>query len=159
MNTLKAIRYISLYMGVVFLSSGAVAQEVIKVSVPTFSTEQRSPYSAQGKRDPFRPFLKMVDEPNKQPGSDLPPIKRYPLPEFRITGIIKKSKQQPRAVIVDPEKNTYVLGVGDEIGNKEGKVVEVRENGILVQERKVMKDIYGDEKFETEKTVLAFGDE
>jgi Tfp pilus assembly protein PilP len=59
-------------------------------------------------------------------------------------------------MIVDPEKNTYVLGVGDEIGNMQGKIVEIKNNGILVQERRYFENVFGEKKVETATSVLAF---
>jgi Tfp pilus assembly protein PilP len=85
----------------------------------------------------------------------VPPIKRYPLEEFRLVGILWTG-QQPKAMIVDPEKNTYVLGIGDEIGNSQGKIVEIRDNGILVEEKKQFEDIFGQKRIEIKKSILAF---
>jgi hypothetical protein len=62
-------------------------------------------------------------------------------------------------MIVDPEKNTYVLGLGDELGNSQGKIVEVRGNGILVEERRQLEDVFGQKKIETRKSILAFREE
>ena len=63
---------------------------------------------------------------------------------------------EPKAMVVDPEKNTYYLGVGDEIGNKNGEIIEVRDNGLLVQEKRYYEDVFGNSKVEVEKSVLAF---
>jgi len=62
-------------------------------------------------------------------------------------------------MVVDPEANTYFLGVGDKIGNSDGEILEVRENGILVQEKAKVENVYGEVKVETKKSVLAFQDE
>jgi len=85
----------------------------------------------------------------------VPPIKRYPLEQFRLVGILWAG-QQPKAMIVDPEKNTYVLGIGDEIGNSQGRIIEVRESGILVEEKRQLEDVFGQKKIEVRKSVLAF---
>ena len=61
-------------------------------------------------------------------------------------------------MVVDPEGNTYFLGDGDRIGNKEGEIVEVRENGLLVEETIRSEDVYGEVKVEIKKSVLAFED-
>ena len=124
------------------------------------SPPQRPLYNSVGKRDPFRPFIRIVEQKEVKPQISqlVPPIKRYPLEEFRLVGILWTG-QQPKAMIVDPEKNTYVLGIGDEIGNSQGKIVEIRDNGILVEEKKQFEDIFGQKKIETKKSILAFREE
>ncbi|HWP91402.1 MAG TPA: pilus assembly protein PilP [Thermodesulfobacteriota bacterium] len=125
-------------------------------STPT-SPEEKPLYTPQGKRDPFRPFIKLEEEREVKPQVSqlVPPIKRYPLEEFRLVGILWAG-QQPKAMIVDPEKNTYVLGIGDEIGNSQGRIIEVRESGILVEEKRQLEDVFGQKKIEVKKSVLAF---
>jgi Tfp pilus assembly protein PilP len=120
---------------------------------------QRPPYDPTGKRDPFKPFIKLVEEKTiERPAYEkqfIAPIKRYPLKEFRLAGILWVGNQ-PRAMVVDPEQNTYYLGVGDEIGNMNGKIIEIRENGILVEERSYAEDIFGVVQEKKTKSVLAF---
>jgi Tfp pilus assembly protein PilP len=119
---------------------------------------QQPTYNPTGKRDPFKPFIKLTEkEKELKPQADelLPPLRRYSLNEFKLVGIVWAG-QQPKAVIVDPEKNTYVLGVADEIGNRQGKIIEIRNNGILVAEKRHLEDIFGEKKIETEMSVLAF---
>ncbi|MCL4245473.1 MAG: pilus assembly protein PilP [Candidatus Dadabacteria bacterium] len=118
----------------------------------------RPPYDPAGKRDPFKPFIKLVDIPAAGPAPVVvPPIQRYSLDQFRISGIVWMSGK-PRAMVVDPEGNTYFLGDGDRIGNKEGEILEVRENGLLVEETIRSEDVYGEAKIETKKSILAFED-
>jgi Tfp pilus assembly protein PilP len=108
------------------------------------------------KRDPFRPFIKIVSEEEETEGGSLvPPIKRYELQEFRIAGILW-IEGEPRAMVVDPEKNTYYLAVGDEIGNKGGVILEIRNSGILVKETRHYEDLFGEHKVEVRKVVLSF---
>jgi Tfp pilus assembly protein PilP len=108
------------------------------------------------KRDPFRPFIKIASEEEETgDGSLTPPIKRYELQEFRIAGILW-IEGEPRAMVVDPEKNTYYLAVGDEIGNQGGVILEIRYSGILVKETRHYEDLFGEEKVEVEKVVLSF---
>ena len=108
------------------------------------------------KRDPFMPFIKIIGkEEETEDGSLVPPIKRYDLQEFRIAGILW-IEGEPRAMVVDPEKNTYYLAVGDEIGNKGGVILEIRNSGILVKETRHYEDIFGEDKVEVTKVVLSF---
>lgn len=118
-------------------------------------TRQKPRYDSTGMRDPFRPFLKLIDIPKGPDPIVRPPLRRYPLGSFRLAGIIWIG-DEPKAMIVDPEANTYFLGVGDGIGNKEGVILEVRDRGILVQEQTKFENVYGEVKTETKKSVLAF---
>ena len=106
-------------------------------------------------RDPFRPFIKIESEEEAGGGTLIPPIRRYELQEFRIAGILWL-EGQPRAMVVDPEKNTYYLSVGDEIGNKGGVILEIRNSGILVKETRHYEDLFGEQKVEVKKVVLSF---
>ncbi len=124
----------------------------------SLSTKETPPYDSTGKRDPFKPFLKLVDIPVGPSPVVRPPIQRYPLEQFRITGIVWIGGE-PRAMVIDPEANTYFLGVGDKIGNKDGEILEVRDNGLLVQERTRLENVYGEVKIEVKKSVLAFQNE
>jgi len=121
-------------------------------------SEVRPPYDPAGKRDPFKPFIRLVDIPSAGPAPVVvPPIQRYSLDQFRISGIVWMGGK-PQAMVVDPEGNTYFLGDGDRIGNKEGEIIEVRDNGLLVEETIRSEDVYGEVKVETKKSVLAFED-
>jgi len=115
-------------------------------------------YRAFGKRDPFKPFIKEPKEREASISETTPPIKRFPLDEYRIVGIVWVDNE-PRAMVVDPEKNTYFLGKSDEIGNRNGVILEVSANGLLVNEKRFFEDVFGDQKVEIKKSVLAFADE
>jgi Tfp pilus assembly protein PilP len=133
---------------------GVVAEEV----PDSGASSQEIPYDPSGKRDPFKPFIKLTEkEKETKPSVSelLPPIQRYSLEEFKLVGVLWMQKQ-PKAMIVDPEKNTYVLSVGDEIGNMRGRIVEIRNNGILVQEKKYFENVFGEKKVEAAMSVLAF---
>ncbi len=119
---------------------------------------RRPLYQAFGKRDPFKPFIKEPKEREATISETTPPIKRFPLDEYRIVGIVWVDNV-PRAMVVDPEKNTYFLGRTDEIGNRNGVILEVSENGLLVTEKRFFEDVFGEQKVEVKKSVLAFADE
>lgn len=116
------------------------------------------PYDSTGKRDPFKPFLKLVATSTAPSPVIRPPLQRYPLDQYRISGIVWIGSE-PKAMVVDPEANTYFLGVGDKIGNQDGEILEVRDNGLLVQEKTRYENVYGEAKIEVKKSVLAFQNE
>ena len=128
---------------------------------PRISIEEsltRPLYQPTGKRDPFKPFIKEPKEREASISETTPPIKRFPLDEYRIVGIVWVDNE-PKAMVVDPEKNTYFLGPDDEIGNRNGVILEVSENGLLVNEKRFFEDVFGEQKVEVKKSVLAFADE
>ena len=116
---------------------------------------QKPLYNAEGKRDPFKPFIKTPKEKQAVITATTPPLKRFPLDEYRITGIIW-IENVPNAMVVDPEGNTYVLTTDDEIGNRNGVILEVNENGMLVSEKRFFEDVFGEQKVEVKQVVLAF---
>ncbi len=138
---------------------GGGAQEQQKTDITSIKPQEPAVPSA-GRRDPFKPFIKIIEkkEVGQEVSKSLPPLKRYPLEQFRLTGIMFVGRR-PKAMIVDPEKNTYFLGVGDEIGDKQGRIVEVRNNAILVEEKRSFEDVFGQKKIETKRSVLAFKEE
>ncbi len=122
---------------------------------PLTAREEKPPYDSTGMRDPFKPFITLVDTPSAPSVVLRPPIQRYPLNQFRIVGIVWIGGK-PQAMVVDPEANTYFLGAGDKIGSSDGEILEVRQNGILVQERRKMENVYGEVKIEVKQSVLAY---
>ncbi len=154
MNSKKIFKTLVFVTIFAFGVIGAMAEEV----PDSGASSQETAYDPSGKRDPFKPFIKLTERENeKKPSVSelLPPIQRYSLEEFKLVGVLWMQKQ-PKAMIVDPEKNTYVLGVGDEIGNMRGRIVEIRNNGILVQEKRYFENVFGEKKVETATSVLAF---
>ncbi|MEQ9617930.1 MAG: pilus assembly protein PilP [Deltaproteobacteria bacterium] len=124
----------------------------------SLAAQEKPPYDSAGKRDPFKPFLKLVATPVGPSPVVRPPIQRYSLDQFRISGIVWIGGN-PQAMVVDPEENTYFLGVGDKIGNNEGVILEVRDTGLLVQETARFENVYGEVKVEVKESVLAFQDD
>lgn len=115
-------------------------------------------YSPTDKRDPFKPFVKVVDaeiEIKPEFNPLLPPIKRFALSQFKLVGVMWL-ESVPQAMLTDPERNTYILSVGDEIGNRQGSIVEIRENGIAVEEKYYLENAEGQRSVEIRKSVLAF---
>lgn len=115
-------------------------------------------YSPTDKRDPFKPFVKVVDkeiEIKPEFNPLLPPIKRFALSQFKLVGVMWL-ESVPQAMLTDPERNTYILSVGDEIGNRQGSIVEIRENGIAVEEKYYLENAEGQRSVEIRKSILAF---
>jgi len=158
---LTAFMSASMFVGISHSQQGDEQEPQAKQPVAASAAKARPPYSTKGKRDPFLPFIKLLEKDNnasQHPSTKLlPPIKKYPVQEFRLVGVMWIG-DEPRAMVVDPEKNTYFLVLGDEIGNKNGKIIEIRDNGILVEERSYVEDVFGAVKEKKTKTVLAFNE-
>lgn len=115
-------------------------------------------YNPTDKRDPFKPFVKVVDkeiEIKPEFNPLLPPIKRFALSQFKLVGVMWL-ESVPQAMVTDPERNTYILNVGDEIGNRQGSIIEIRENGIAVEEKYYLENAEGQRSVEIRKSILAF---
>ena len=88
-------------------------------------------YEAYGKRDPFTPFLRLIDSTPQ--GGPQTALQRYELGEYRmaaaITGI-----DRPRGMVVDPTGEHYVVEIGDYIGKKWGQVSKIERERIEVTE-------------------------
>lgn len=159
-RSVEMAKGVIIFFSVVVLWLSGVRAEETQKTVTAIAPQGEPTYSSVGKRDPFKPFIKIIEKKEVETpmSKALPPIKRYSLEQFKLVGIVSLG-QRPKAMIVDPEKNTYVLGVGDEIGNKQGKIIEVKDNGILVEEKRYFEDVFGQQKVETRKSSLAFKEE
>ena len=131
------------------------AQEKSEGSVNDSFAQSNDLYNPKNKRDPFRPFIKLIKEEDTGVSDLVPPIKRYQLQEFKLAGVVWV-EGEPRAMVIDPEKNTYYLGTGDQIGNREGIIIQISENGMVVEEKRHLEDVFGNKKIEVDKVLLAF---
>jgi len=101
--------------------------------------EEYRPYEASGKRDPFRSFLATttIEDIDEEMAKD--PKRRYEVRQYSLTGIIW-NVDAPMALIEDPQGIGHVLEVGQYLGNKWGKVREIRDNSVIVVEERTTTD-------------------
>ncbi len=169
MRAKQFLSLVSLVLALFVFDGAVLAQQAVRppaveegMAVQQSPAPTPPPFDPKGMRDPFKPFIKLVQKkaPSKSKVSAkyLPPIKKYPLNEFRVVGIVWVG-DTPKAMVVDPEQNTYMLGVGDEIGNQEGRIVDIRDNGIMVEEKQYTEDVFGKIHEKKIKSVLAFAEE
>jgi len=107
-------------------------------------------YNPEGKPDPFKPFIQIVEEEKKpvkalQPEKpkdimSLPPLQRFETEEFRLTGIILAGTKKI-AMVETPDGKRYILHAGTRIGINSGTVMEIRPDSVVVQEE--IKDFEG----------------
>lgn len=91
-------------------------------------------YNGQEKRDPFAPYSVYVPQtasaPLVAPSSKL---ETYEIDQLRLVGVIW-DVSKPKALIITPSNETYVIYNNTRIGKNNGKVASIREGEIVVVE-------------------------
>ncbi|GAB4267272.1 MAG: hypothetical protein Kow0092_20560 [Deferrisomatales bacterium] len=102
-------------------------------------------YDPVGLRDPFQPFIKLEVKKKAKPQVFVPktPLQRYAVEELRLVGILWARKGRAKALIEDPEGKGYVVSSGTLVGDRGGKVIEIRPEKVVIEERSV--DLLGEE--------------
>ena len=95
-----------------------------------------------GRRDPFRPITLNV-RANVRRRENLSPLERYELGQRNLVGIVWDIKE-PTAMVEDSSGLGYVVKVGTLIGSNDGKVKEIKRDGLIVEE--IFVDLYGAKK-------------
>ena len=95
--------------------------------------EEKYQYVAEGRRDPFASLLK-IREPLNDETEPETPLQRFGLKELQLIAIVL-GQNEPRAMVVAPDKKAYTLISGVKVGRNRGHVVEVTENKVVVEER------------------------
>ncbi len=104
-------------------------------ATPTVPQEQAQPvytYSAAGRRDPFAPII--MKEERKAKAGERPPLERYGLFEFKLTGVIWQGFGY-NALVEGPDGKGYVVKVGTIMGPNKGVVKKITQDRIVVQEK------------------------
>ncbi|HPD58168.1 MAG TPA: pilus assembly protein PilP [Smithellaceae bacterium] len=118
------------------------AQIQQKLASITQMTDGSYSYNPAGKPDPFRPFIdidvsaKKV-EPKKDDSKNLSsifPLQRVATENFRLVGIIGNETRR-LAIVEDSARKFYPLFKGTHIGTKNGRVVDIMSDRVIVEER------------------------
>ena len=101
------------------------------------------PYSSTGKADPFVPLFRKDEtagdqqaaSPGKKRKKRVPrtPLERVDLSQLKLTGIIR-SPQGNKALVEEATGKGYVVGVGTYLGNQGGKITEILDDRLIVEE-------------------------
>ena len=137
-------------------AAAAEAPEVISETVVSYE------FRSEGKRDPFLPFV--TEETTGEAGQT--PLEKFDLYQLKITGIMARKVEkgngiitwtspESRATIGAPDGQVYIVQVGTPIGRHLGRVVEIGQNCIMIEER--FKDFYG--KAQERKSPICFPEE
>ncbi len=88
-------------------------------------------YSPVGKRDPFKSYFTSF---KKKAVTFTPtPLQKYELDRLKIVGIIT-GISSPRAMVEDPDGQSYIIRQGALIGKNYGKVKLIRSSEVVVHE-------------------------
>lgn len=96
-----------------------------------------------GRRDPFRPITLNVRAASTRRRENLSPLERFEIGQLKLVGIVWNVKG-PTALVEDSSGLGYSVKVGTPIGANDGKVKEIRREGLIVEEFFV--DLYGAKK-------------
>lgn len=90
-------------------------------------------YDPLGKRDPFESPLDQIQKPD---GEEVPltPLQKFDLGQFRLIGIII-GKGEPTAMVLAPDKKSFILKKGIKIGKNDGTILRITPNSVVVEEK------------------------
>lgn len=93
-------------------------------------------YNPVGKPDPFRPFIVVETAPKKvekKEPTSIFPLQRAETEKYRVVGIAGDENHRV-AIAEDSAKKFYPLAKGTRIGLRNGKVVEIMADRVIVEE-------------------------
>ena len=114
---------------------------------------ERFSYIPEGRRDPFASLL-TIREPLSDDEPETP-LQRFGLKELKLIAIVL-GQNEPRAMVVAPDKKAYTLVVGVKVGRNRGQVVEITGDKIVVEER--FRDFSGALRTELKEIALPQGE-
>ncbi len=89
-------------------------------------------YNPAGRRDPFAPII--TKEEKKAKAGDRPPLERYNLSEFKLTGLIWQGFGY-NALVEGPDGKGYVVRVGTIMGPNRGVVKKITQEKMVIEEK------------------------
>jgi type IV pilus assembly protein PilP len=111
-------------------------QQPVKPETPAPAAEQlKEPaytYRPAGRRDPFAPII--VREEKKEQKGAVPPLERYAVAEFKLTGIVWGGFGY-NAVLEGPDGKGYFVRAGTVIGQNRGAVKRITKDSMIVEEK------------------------
>ncbi|WP_198419572.1 pilus assembly protein PilP [Geomonas oryzae] len=94
------------------------------------------------KKDPFKPVIvpatpaptSTAAGPSVSPAADLLPIQSFEVSKFKVSGIIAGMREN-RALLIDPNGKGYVVQVGMQVGNANGRVTRITPSAVEIVEK------------------------
>lgn len=99
-------------------------------------------------RDPFRP-KSFQGEAKVYRGA----LENFPSDAFKMVGVVT-GPNRARAVLIDPEGHTHFVALNAKIGTRNGSIVAIQEDKVLVREK--IADVFGN--FEEVETLIPLQD-
>ena len=110
-------------------------QQMITQVTPTVIEDKSQAsfsYNPAGKRDPFAPLI--VKEDQKALTGERPPLERYNIYEFKLSGIVWGGFGYS-AMVEGPDGKGYFVHVGTIIGQNKGIVKKITQNTMVIEEK------------------------
>jgi len=109
-------------------------EEVVEKVVESPAFTPIYSYDPSGRRDPFQSLLEVRKIVQPDSAEPLTPLQRYGIGQLNLVAIVV-GKGDSRALVVAPDKKSYVLKKGVKVGENGGEVVEITVNSVLVEEK------------------------
>ena len=109
---------------------------LLSQATPTMVVEEKKQaaysYNPFGRRDPFAPII--VKEEKLAKMSDRPPLERYSLDEFKLTGVLWQGFGY-NGLVEGPDGKGYLVRVGTIIGPNKGVVRKITQSTMIIEEK------------------------
>ncbi|HXN07128.1 MAG TPA: pilus assembly protein PilP [Nitrospiria bacterium] len=112
-------------------ASSGTTQSDNKAALQMAQSNKRPDYDSGGRKDPFIPYYMLEDTKGRKASF---PLLNYKLEELKLTVIIKIGKQRYYAMMQTPDGKGYTVKVGMEIGSAHGKIKEITDQTLKVEE-------------------------
>lgn len=93
-------------------------------------------YLAQGRIDPFEPFIQErapEKEKKKIPTRPLTPLEKFNLDQLKLVGVVRTPAGN-LALVEEASGKGYIISIGTRIGTHSGQVVAIDKDRIVIQE-------------------------
>lgn len=87
----------------------------------------------EGRRNPFRPVILKDDSTDRAAIGPATPLERFDVDELKLIAIMWDVRN-PRAMVMDPNKEIHIITKDDRIGRRQGYVATIREGELVVVE-------------------------
>ena len=95
-------------------------------------------YNPAGKPDPFKPFVEkemlLKKKSERAAVVSIFPLQREGIDQFNLVGIVGSAARRVAIVETKDGKGRYPVAIGTRIGLNKGKVVEIRNDRIIIEE-------------------------
>ena len=92
-------------------------------------------YNPAGRVDPFKPLVKIETLKKNASAVKLSPLQRYDISQLKLVGIAGTGKKK-LAMVLDTKGKSYVVSPGTIMGLNGGRVVQILDDQIVIEEKK-----------------------